>query len=188
MKDTGSRTQFVSFVFSIICILSSVSCLFLPGCGYSTRSNLPSSLRMIYVEPFENKIAYTTEIQRNIYLPLLEVKVKNAIVDRFQFDGSLKISSQDKADLILKGALTYYERDALRDNENEDVLEYRVKVFVSLEMWDTANQKVWWEEPSFVGEATYYTSGARAKSEDSAIQASLEDLGRRVVERTLADW
>ena len=157
-------------------------------CGYSTRSNLPAHLRTLYVQPFENKIDLTTETQRNVYFPLLEVKVRNAVVDRFQFDGNLKISKVEKADLVLKGALTHYQRDVLRYTENNDVLEYRVKIFVSLEMRDTANDQVLWQESDFEGEATYFVSGAEAKSEDSAIVAAADDLARRAVERTVEDW
>ena len=167
-----------SLVFSLLSI----------HCGYSTHSNLPAHLKRIYIPPFENKIDLTKETQRNVYFPLLEVKVRNAVVDRFQFDGSLKIAKEDKADLILKGILKNYERDVLRYTDNNDVLEYRVKIFVSLEMWDNTTQQVWWQEPSFVGEATYVTSGAQARSEDAAIKDAAEDLARRVVERTMENW
>ena len=79
-------------IFYCFCSVFLLSLSF-QGCGYSTRSNLPTQIKLIYVEPFKNAIAYTTESKRNIYLPLLEVKVKNAVVDRFQFDGNLKIST-----------------------------------------------------------------------------------------------
>ena len=48
--------------------------------------------------------------------------------------------------------------------------------------------KVLWQEPSFSGEATYYTTGPLAKSESAAIEETLKDLAQRVVERTVQSW
>lgn len=158
------------------------------SCGYTTRSTLPSHLRTIHVEPFKNDILYEKEGSRNIYLPLLEQKVRNAVIDRFLFDGNLKIANSDHADLILKGKLTSYERGGLRYTDNEDVEEYRVTITVSLELWDPKKQEIVWTEPSFSGETTYFVSGPQAKSEDVAVQDATTDLARRIVERTVEDW
>jgi outer membrane lipopolysaccharide assembly protein LptE/RlpB len=79
-----------------------VMALLLTGCGYSTRSLLPDNYRTIYVEPFENKVDFVSQDQRKIYLPGLENKVREAVVDRYLFDGNLHIADKDGADLILK--------------------------------------------------------------------------------------
>jgi len=163
--------------------------LSLTGCGYSTRSLLPSNLKAIYIEPFKNKVSYIDESIRNLYLPLLEVKVTNAVVDRFLFDGNLDIKDADQADLILKGELLNFERHPLRYIENtEDVEEYRINIVVSLVLWDTQDEEVVWEEPSFVGDTTYFTTGTLTKSEATAVEDALVDLARRVVERTIENW
>ena len=168
-----------------IVLLLSIVCA---GCGYSTRSLLPGNLRSIYVEPFKNNVIYTTENSRTIYLPLLEVKVQDAIVDRYLFDGNLDIGLPDSSDLILKGELKGFDRDVLRYTENNDVQEYRIRITVSLVLWDTAQQEALWKEPNFTGETTYFPTGAQAESESSAIEDALLDLARRVVERTVEAW
>ena len=174
------KTVFISFFF--------FACSFSLSCGYSAKALLPPNLRTIYVEPFKNNINYTTEQTRNIYFPLLEVNVRNAIINRFLFDGNLRIKDPDTASLILKGELTSYERNALRIADNEDVEEYRVRVVVKMVLWDTAKQTVFWEEPSFAGESTYFVSGPQAKTETDAVEAAITDLARRVVNRTIEDW
>jgi hypothetical protein len=160
----------------------------LAGCGYSTRSALPSSFRTISVEPFKNKIDFTNENRRNVYFPLMEVNARNAIIRRIQFDGNLRVVDPEKADLNLKGDLTSYDRQPIRYDENENVLEYRVNVVVDLVLWDNKNNVLVWEEKGFVGESTYIPTGSGATSEGSAVTKALEDLGRRVVERTVEDW
>ena len=159
------------------------------GCGYSARSALPKSLRTIYVENFKNKIDFTDENKRNIYFPLLEVDVHNAVIDRYLFDGSLHIADADSADLILQGELTGYERNPLRyaDN-NSDVLEYRIQIYVNLVLLDARNHESIWEENGFAGEETYFVSGAQASSETSAVKEAIKDLSRRIVDRTIENW
>ena len=162
---------------------------FVSGCGYSAHSSLPAQYRTIFVENFKNKIDFSSGTTRNIYLPLLEVKVHNAVVSRYQFDGALRIASKEKANLVLEGDLVSYDRQALRYQENnEDVLEYRVTISVNLRMIDTAKKEVLWEESGFSGDATYFISGASASSEASAVEKATTDLARRVVERTIEDW
>ena len=63
------------------------------GCGYATKSAMPSHMKSVYVEAFKNKIDFTSAQARNIYFPLLEVDVRNEIVKRYQFDGNLKINT-----------------------------------------------------------------------------------------------
>ncbi|HPB68354.1 MAG TPA: LPS assembly lipoprotein LptE, partial [Candidatus Omnitrophota bacterium] len=117
-----------------------------------------------------------------------EVKVRNAIIDRFLFDGNLRVAEKDQADLVLSGELIRYERYALRYTDNDDVQEYRVHVIVNLVMKDCRQNEVFWEESGFAGEATYFVSGAMATTESSALEEATVDLARRVVERTIENW
>ena len=158
------------------------------GCGYTTGSLLPANYRTLYVEPFKNSVGYVSEASRGIYIPLLETKVHSSVVNRFQFDGHLKIKDSDKADLILKGELVAFEREELRLTDNKDVQEYRIRITMSLVMVDAVTGQNFWSEPSFSGEATYFTSGAQARSETAALDDALLDLSRRVVERTIENW
>lgn len=158
------------------------------GCGYTTGSLISKQYKTIYVEAFENKVLYGSEAHRALYMPLLETDVRNAIVDRFLFDGNLRVAREEIADLTMKGALTGYERDVLRYTSGNDPEEYRIRIVVSLELWDGVKQKVLWKEPRFVGETTYFTTGPFAKAENTALQDALTDIARRIVERTIEDW
>ena len=158
------------------------------GCGYTTSSNLSSCFRTVYVEDFKNKITYSSASGKDIYIPLLEIKARNAVIDRFLFDGNLRVAEAQAADLVLKGELKSYQRDGLRITDNDDVLEYRVRIIVHFTLWDTRLQEVAWDESSFAGEATYFVTGTQATSEDAAIEEAITDLARRIVERTIENW
>jgi hypothetical protein len=168
-----------------LCILLVMS---IAGCGYTTGSLLPSKYRKIAIAPFSNSVGFTDENIQGIYVPLLESNVRTAIIDRFLFDGNLSIADPDKADLVLSGALVSIEQDDLRQDVNQNVQEYRIRIIVSLTLTDTATAKVLWKEPSYTGETTYFLTGSQATSQSAAVDAALTDLATRVVERTVENW
>ncbi len=71
----------------VICLVL----LFLCGCGYSARSLMPANIKSIAIPNFTNRT----------YEPGLEVDITRQIIDRFVFDGNLKIATEDKADVVL---------------------------------------------------------------------------------------
>jgi hypothetical protein len=166
--------------------------LFFTGCGYTTRSLISRDYHTIHIVAFENKIDITQETDSatkyKVYKPFLETDVTRAIINQFLFDGNLKTVSSDSADLILKGSVVEFRRDPLRYNESDQVTEYRLNLVVDMSLFDTRASKTLWEEHSFTGDTTYFTSGPQAKSEDVAISDALSDLARRVVERVVDVW
>ena len=158
------------------------------GCGYSTRSALPARWRTIAIPHFANKIDLANASKRSLYIPLLEVKVRNGVVSRFQYDGNLRVADENVADLVLTGELIDYVRDVLRYTDDEDPLEYRIRISVNLKLTEGKGGPVVWEENGFSGETSYFVSGTQAKSESTAIDAAVTDLSRRIVERLIENW
>lgn len=173
-------------------VITLILALSIAGCGYTTRSLLPSEYKTIYVDNVKNSINVTAE-QDNLrmyrgYRPGMEVDVTKSIIDRYLFDGNLKVASEEKADLILKSEMTDFKRDALRYDANDNIEEYRVKIVVNMELQDAKTGKTLWKENSFAGETTYRTSGTMVKTENAAVNDAINDLARRVVERTIEAW
>lgn len=168
------------------------SILTVSGCGYTTSSLLPSDLKTVYVENVKNSIKVTDE-QSELrmyrgYRPGMETELTRAIIDRYLFDGNLKIALEDKADLILKTELIDYKRDSLRYDSNSNVEEYRIKIIVNMQLENTKTGTILWTEGGFAGETTYRVSGPGAKTETMAITDAEVDLARRIVERTIEAW
>lgn len=159
------------------------------GCGYTSRSIISDKYKTIRIEQFVNQVDITQSTDAankyRIYQPTLETDVTMAISNRFLFDGSLKPIKTEDADLILKGELVEFQRDALRYDQNDEVEEYRINIVVNLTMWDNVDNKLLWQENKFTGSGTYFTSGPYMESESTAINKALDDLARRVLERTI---
>ena len=169
----------------------------LGGCGYTTRSMISGKYRTIYIVPFLNKIDITREsdvgTKYKLYRPMLETDITKAVVNKYLFDGNLRPTNSNSADLILKGELMEFRKDPLRYSSNNDVDEYRVNILVNLALWDNKENKLVWEEKNFTGDFTYFPTSSTLqnvvkKTDDQAITEAISDLARRIVERTVEQW
>lgn len=161
------------------------------GCGYSTHSLSPAlaDIKSIYIAPFKNATDYSTERgDTSLYIPMMEVKITTEVINRFLRDGVFKVVKEGIADVVLKGELLNYRRDVLRYDDNDNPSEYRISITVSLSLTKSAMNETMWSESTFVGDTTYFVSGANAKSESTAIDDAIKDLAQRILERTVEDW
>lgn len=193
MKNRLSQVTYCKSVKRVLLLLAICHMSYaIMGCGYSTRSMISSKFKTIYVRPFVNKIDITKEtnvaVKYKIYKPILETDITNKVINRFLYDGNLRPTKEETADLILKAELIEFRRDPLRYTDTDEVEEYRLNLITNISLWDNKENKLIWEEKNFVGDTTYFTTGSLAKSEDTAILGAIEDLARRIVERTVEEW
>lgn len=162
------------------------------GCGYTTKSLLPADIRSVFVEPVKNAVDLSREVDEKshfrVYRPGIETDLTNAIINRFIFDGNLKVVAPEKADIVVEAKITDYRRDALRYSEGDDIQEYRLSVTANVAVTRAGDRKLLWREQALTGDTTFFLSGARAVTEDEAAAKAVEDLARRVVERTIEIW
>jgi hypothetical protein len=152
----------------------------------------------IYIAPFLNKVDITQESfsanKYRIYRPMLETDITKKVINRYLFDGNLKPAKEGLADLVLKGELIEYRKDPLSYTANtENVTEYRINIYVNLSLWDAKENKLLWQENNYNGNYSYFTadntnSSSVKVSEATAVNNAIEDLARRIVERTVEQW
>lgn len=172
-----------------------VAVLAVAGCGYTTKSLLPEDIKSVYVAPVTNSIDLSAEISDTerfrVYRPGVEVDLTNAIINAFVFDGTLKVAAAETADAVVEASLKDYRRDALRYSEGDDIQEYRLSILIDVTVSRTspadASQKLLWHEP-VAGDTTFFLTGPRAESEDEAVSRAVEDVARRVIEKTIELW
>jgi outer membrane lipopolysaccharide assembly protein LptE/RlpB len=144
------------------------------------------------VEPLASKIDITRDTDTGnkykIYRPGLETELTKTLINKFLFDGNVRPVSIGQADLLLKAELVEFRRDALRYTSNDEVEEYRLSILVNLSLWDRKEDMLLWEEKNFTGDTSYFTMGATAKSEETAIREAIVDISRRIVARVVEEW
>ena len=161
------------------------------GCGYTSKVVLPGDVDTINVEIFDNSIDITKEISAKdkyeIYRPDLEVDLRDAIIERLFLDGHLKISSSEDADAILSGAIIQYRKDPLR-YQNEDIIEYRISLVCDITLRTRKDSDILLDTQRITGDSTYFTTGNLQKTETEALNETLQDLARRIVNRIVENW
>ena len=186
LKTQDSRLTFILSLVSCVLSLGSASC------GYTTRPGLASYLRTVYVSPFVNKIDLTTltnDYQRfPVYRHGMEVDLTNEVINRFQFTGLLRPTRPERADARLEGELVQFRRDALRYDASQRIEEWRLSLVVNLQFYDLHSNTLLWEESGFTGDTTYFALGSNAESEATAMARAIQDVARRIVERTVESW
>lgn len=178
-------------ILRVIRALLVLPVLWMAGCGYTTKSNLPEDIRTIHIAPVENAIDLSSESgpqdRYAVYRPGVELDLTAAIINRFVFDGTLKPVAPENADAVLKTRLLEYRRDPLRYSNEDEVEEYRVSMVIDVVCERSSNgQKIWGQVLS--GDTTFFLAGNRSVSEDDAQSRAVEDLARRVVEKTVELW
>ncbi len=185
-------------LFLVLVTMGFLLATVLTGCGYTTRSMLYGKYSTVYVAPFLNKVDIAEEAfsanKYRIYRPMLETDITKEVINRYLFDGNLKPAKATDADLVLKGELIEYRKDPLSYTaDTENVTEYRINIYVNLSLWDTRENKLLWQENKFNGNYAYFTadhlnSASVKVSEATAVSNAVEDLARRIVERTVEQW
>ncbi len=184
-----NKISFFLFLAITCCLLAAG----LIGCGYTTRSMLNGKYNTIYVAPFLNKVDVTQESfsanKYRIYRPMLETDITKKVISRYLFDGNFKLVKESIADLVLKGELIEYRKDPLSyDSSGENVAEYRINIYVNLSLWDVKENKLLWQENNFNGNYSFTPDNINSAPEASAVNNAIEDLSRRIVERTVEQW
>ncbi|MFH1791775.1 MAG: LPS assembly lipoprotein LptE [Candidatus Omnitrophota bacterium] len=168
-------------------------CLFaVSGCGYTTSSIVYGGAKTIFIDNFVNKINVAQEVtDARMYIGYrsgMEIEVTKDIRNEFIVDGTLKIVPENQADLILRGDLVEFQKEALVFDSADNITGFRVNIVVSLKLIYRPSGKVVMDVKRFTGESTYRTTGEFAQSEDQAIQRATEDLAARVVEIIVQGW
>ncbi|MFA7254705.1 MAG: LptE family protein [Candidatus Omnitrophota bacterium] len=162
-----------------------VAMMALSGCGYTRKTVLPRNIKTIYVETVKNKLDAE---KLYAYQPGLEMDITNAVIQRLQQDGTLKVVEQQKADAILKTDLMSLEQEGLRFNSLEGVSQYRLFIVVGLKLVDAKTGELIWEEPNFSGDTEYYVTTVTSIGQQKASVDAVHRLAYNIADRITEDW
>ena len=154
-------------------------CLIAAACGYSFRSPVPAHLNTVYVPTFENE---TREFQ-------LTQQLTESVINEFLSESRLHlVSSEEEADLVVRGTITDYQEEALSYDPgqaaNPDVFSRRVLLAVDITLEDRVEERTLWENPNLVewGEFNEEADEDRLIGIDRAIGKISDEILRHVLE------
>ena len=158
---------------------------FVSGCGYTRNASLPEGIKTIHVDTVKNKIPINDIYA---YHPGLEMMITNAVIQRLNRDGNLRVVESGKADAVLEMDLVRFDQEGLRFSQLEAVEEYRLYVALNMRLRDTETEQLLWEENNFSGDAEFFVSNIRSIARDEAAIRSVTRLARNIVDRVVEDW
>ena len=155
-----------------------ISAVLISGCGYTMRACVRSDIKTISIETFENKT-----FEHEVETALSEILLKEFILD-----GTLSIVNASDADVQLSGEIVKYVLEPYTYGTDEsDVEQYRIYVHANVSFRKTGEEEAIWKE-LIEGDATYYLSGALAKTEEEASELALSELAKKIVSRVVRAW
>lgn len=161
-------------------VITAASCAAGSGClGYRLGATLPPDIHTVHVPLVVNRCGE----------PDIEDDVTSEIVSRIQREGTLSITSEDRADAILDVTLTHVTLVPLRyarDRATEAV-EFRLLLGADMILKDRATGKTL-SRNKVEGRTTFESEGDIPGGRLSAMPAAARDLASRVVETAFEAW
>jgi len=167
----SSNLSVYCLLFTVFCLLFSIS-----GCGvYSFSGSGLSGIKTIAIPLFDNQ---TQEYG-------IRETLTEKIAERFVQDNTLKVVNEKIADSILQGVITKYEREAHTFDEQENIEEYIVRIWVKVTFEEKKNKKTIWKEDDLLGWGIY---SAQDETEDLGKERAIEKLAEDIVNKTVKGW
>jgi len=73
-------------------------------------------------------------------------------------------------------------------DDNENIEEFRVEIFVDIALYNNDTGELVWKEKDFMGQSDYNISGPNVSTEAGAVKAAVKDIAERIFERTVEAW
>lgn len=163
---------------------------FIVGCsGTKTllKANIPANIKKIAIPIFNNKSKK----------PGFEAEFTDIIKREFLKNGLLEIvNTAEESDAILEVTITNYLNEPLQYDANNVVIQYRLKIDVTMKLVDAKDRnKVYWEYKNIGGltggTQTYFVSsdtGLNVQTEFEARNQIYEKLARDIVNKAIYGW
>ncbi len=151
------------------------------GCaGYQLGPTQSLPYRSIAVLMFKNKTLK----------PQLEAQITNAIIKRFQRDGTLRIESAENADVVLTGQITKYDRQELRAVRTDvnTPREYRITLTARIEARLRGTGELVFSPVTVEGRADTFIGTDLQSADEQALPLIAEDLAKRVMPLLAERW
>jgi len=157
----------------------------LSGCAfYSFSPSVTGDIKTIAIVLFENQ---TQEFG-------ITETLTQGITDGFIQDNSLKVTTPEKADALLSGTITGYDRKPYTFDQQENVKEYIIRIYVKASLEKAKNKEQVWAAEKLEGWGTFRIAGdpndpqLQPETEEVARQRAIAKLAEDIVNRTVKSW
>jgi len=166
-------------------VLSIVCTVILANCAGYKLGNVP------YAEMKGVEKIYVPIVHNQTYEPGIQVMVTNAIIRRFNQDGTYETGRQAEADATLEITLTEFKRDSLRRARSNSLVteEYRLNLEAVATLTNHRTGQKLFDKEVVIGDTSIYVNENRfQENERQAMPLAAEALAYEVVRRITEGW
>ncbi|HEX8393451.1 MAG TPA: LPS assembly lipoprotein LptE [Longimicrobium sp.] len=173
LKKRGARRALDAAALALV--------LTLGGCLYSfTGGGLPSHIRRVYIEPFENGTPY----------PGMESELLRQLQERFPGNLGVRLASQQTADAIVRGRLIRAEEQTTNYDPRSvggrvNALERQVQISFDAEIYDVREDRVLWKGNGITALGTFDPG---RESVEVGRRKALIEVVQKMVEGAQSQW
>lgn len=150
--------------------------LLLQNCMYSFKGSLPSYVESIAIPLFNDQTSY----------PNVRETLTNRVIDQFISDNTLKVTDEDKAELLLTGTINSISQQASAVTAGEAVSEYKIVVSVKVKCEDIKFSKVLFDKN--IQQYGLMPADGGLDDREKAIKDAIELITEEILNSTLAAW
>jgi outer membrane lipopolysaccharide assembly protein LptE/RlpB len=155
--------------------------LLLTGCLYHfTGGGLPSHVRTVFIEQFENDTPYGT----------LPSDAQRELQESLRRNLGLRLASRENADALVRGRIRDYREVQANITPGQqgriDVNMSEVQIVFDAEIYDVKQDHSLWRGSSVSAVGQY--NPARNESVDAARQKAIRELAQKVIEGAQSQW
>ncbi len=163
--------------FALLLLLVAAS-VFLPGCGYTTKTTFRDDVRTVAVPIFTNRTFY-----RN-----LEFDVTEALTKEIELRTPYKVVSQDRADTVIKGTVVRMNPN-LRSVRRQGGLpqELEARLVVDFE-WIDRNGAVIRQRQGLQAVHPYVPAKPAGELYEVAQHGAAQRMAKSIVDALRGDW
>lgn len=156
------------FVFIVVSLAS--------GCGYHGGSLLPSGVRTVHVEMFDNAT----------YRHELELELTEAVQQEIRRRGHLRMADKEVADSVLTGEIVDFHQRTEAKGADDEILSQDVTVFVNMRWTDRRTGRVLAKVSRLSRPVRAFSS--RGETTSSAASESFRFLAEIIVDHMEGGW
>ncbi len=149
--------------------------VFLSSCGYTAKARLPEDISSVAVPIFQNQTFY-----RDIDLELTQALRKEVLAKT-----NLHITDTKRAQVILDGDITDFRLVRLREDKEDEVIEFSVRLQADLEL-RRRNGEVIYSKKNLTRRAEFQVSLGEGLQQARA--EAVREMAREIVSQVLNRW
>lgn len=165
--------------YHILASVSLILTLFCQGCAYQVGSIHDPGFKTIFIENFRSDVDE----------PALESLVTTTVIKEFQKDGTLRVTDEDEADVIMRGVIQKFEMTPVLYSRQNEITptETSMVIGVRYSLTKRGDTKPYYHGTA-EGSSSFFIGNDLQSDKRQGVPLAAAQLGRKIVQSLADGW